>query len=80
MSCKGPLSICASVEVLPRGVYIYGDPGAGKTMMMDMFFEAVKRPSVLCCREELGVPTQRAQAALSSTFQFGHWAKVTKSH
>eukprot|EP00428_Durinskia_dybowskii_P056661 CAMPEP_0170327362 /NCGR_PEP_ID=MMETSP0116_2-20130129/64570_1 /TAXON_ID=400756 /ORGANISM="Durinskia baltica, Strain CSIRO CS-38" /LENGTH=524 /DNA_ID=CAMNT_0010580443 /DNA_START=25 /DNA_END=1596 /DNA_ORIENTATION=- len=35
----------------PRGVYIYGDPGAGKTMMMDMFHQAV-------C--ESGLPSRRA--------------------
>lgn len=35
----------------PRGVYIYGDPGAGKTMMMDMFHEAVRGA---------GLPSRRA--------------------
>lgn len=35
----------------PRGIYIHGDPGAGKTMLMDMFHEAA------CSR---GLPSRRA--------------------
>lgn len=31
-----------SPQQAPRGIYIYGDPGAGKTMMMDMFHELVQ--------------------------------------
>jgi len=34
-----------------RGVYIYGDPGAGKTMMLDMFHESLL---------ESGIPSRRA--------------------
>src|SRR6201994_1525114 len=26
---------------IPRGIYMYGDVGSGKTMMMDMFFETL---------------------------------------
>lgn len=35
----------------PRGVYIYGDPGGGKTMMLDLFHEVLL---------ESGVPSKRA--------------------
>lgn len=41
----------AGARATPRGLYIYGDPGAGKTMMMDMFHEVV---------QEAGLPSRRA--------------------
>jgi predicted ATPase len=28
-------------EAVPKGIYMYGDVGSGKTMMMDMFFETL---------------------------------------
>ena len=31
---------------LLEGIYIYGDPGAGKTMMMDMFYDRVREQGV----------------------------------
>ncbi|CAE7192237.1 Afg1l [Symbiodinium natans] len=30
----------------PRGIYIYGEPGAGKTMMMDMFYSLASKQGV----------------------------------
>lgn len=37
-SKTGP-AIAALPENLPKGLYMYGDVGSGKTMMMDLFFE-----------------------------------------
>jgi cell division protein ZapE len=34
-------------QAIPRGLYIWGDVGRGKTMLMDLFFASVKTPKKL---------------------------------
>ncbi|XP_068087364.1 AFG1-like ATPase isoform X2 [Hyperolius riggenbachi] len=39
---KGVLSMFFTQQKTPRGLYVYGDVGTGKTMVMDMFFTHVE--------------------------------------
>lgn len=36
-------SVKMSTEIGPKGIYMYGDVGCGKTMLMDMFYRTVPR-------------------------------------
>ncbi|KAI6783438.1 ATPase [Emericellopsis cladophorae] len=44
-SKSGPNAIGEIPEDLPRGLYLYGDVGSGKTMLMDLFYDTLP-PSV----------------------------------
>lgn len=37
----GPAAARAIPDDLPRGLYLYGDVGSGKTMLMDLFYDTL---------------------------------------